>query len=216
MRNAQGFQIVGRGHEVGFGIEIVGRMSAEEVGVGEGAELTAFHEGLHLGLHGAQFVLAGGAGRNGGVQLGGLGRIGLEGGGHVHEVEGVQVIEVHHVVMPVLHAEHEIADQRGVRGNLDLHGVFKGAGGRERVRVGTHAAGAAGEELGVARIAALEDGFQPAEQGGAASGVFDASVFDFHLDAEMALDTGKRVHHDGPGIGTLGSGFCFAHGGITR
>ena len=191
-------------------------MPAEEVGVGEGAELAAFHEGLHLGLHGAQFILAGGAGGNGGVELGGLGRVGLKGGGHVHEVERVQVIEVHHVVVQVLHAQHEVADERGVAGQLYLHGVFQRAGGRQGMGIGAHAAGAGGEELGVARVAALEDGFQSTEKGGAASGVLDAAVFHFHFDTQMALDSGQRVHHDGTGVGALRCGFCFAHGGITR
>ena len=209
-------EIVGRGHEVGFGIQIVGRMSAEEVGVGEGTELSAFHESLDLGLNGTQSLLAGGAGGDGGVQLGGLGRIGLKRGGDVDEVESVQMIEVHHVIMQSLHAQHQVADQRGIAGQFDLHGVFQRAGGRQSMGIGAHAAGTGGEELGVARIAALENGFQSAEQGGAASGVLDPAVFDFHLDAEMALDTGERIHHDGSGIGTLGSSFCFAHDGITR
>ena len=40
-----------RGDEVRFGIEVVGGMPAEEVGVGERAELPAFHKGFQLRLH---------------------------------------------------------------------------------------------------------------------------------------------------------------------
>ena len=213
--HAQGFQIVGRGHEVGFGIQIIGRMPAQEIGVGEGAQLAAVHKGLQAGLHGLEVIGRGLAGRDGRGQRRGLGRIGLEGGGHVYEVQGVQVIEVHHVVVHEQQAQHQIADIGGIGGQGQAHGVFQGAGGGQGVGVGAHAAGTLGEVLGIAGVTALEDHFQTAIQGAAAAGILDAAVLHFHLDAQMAFDTGQRVNDDGTGKGALGRFHNLAHAGSS-
>ena len=72
----EGFDVVGRGHQVGFRRQFVGGMAP--VGVGEGTELAAFHEGLDPLL---DFFEIGGP-APGGIadvigQGGGLFRIGL-------------------------------------------------------------------------------------------------------------------------------------------
>ena len=46
----QGFKVMRRGDEIRFGIEVVGGMPAEEVGVGERAELPAFHKAFSFRL----------------------------------------------------------------------------------------------------------------------------------------------------------------------
>ena len=110
-----------RGDEVRFGIEVVGGMPAEEVGVGERAELPAFHKGFQLRLHRLEAVRRRGARGNGGTDFGGLDRIGLKRAGHVHEVEGVQMVEMHDMVVQILHPEHEVPDVGGVLGDFHLN-----------------------------------------------------------------------------------------------
>ena len=142
--------------------------------------------------------------------LRGLDRICLERGGHIHEIQRVQMIEMHHMVMQVLHAQHQIADGRGVSGDFHADGVFKGAGGGKGVGVGAYAAGALREMLRVTRVTALENHFQPAEQCGGAASVLDAAVFHFHLDTQMSFDAGDGIHHNGSRVGALGS-LCLTH-----
>lgn len=85
--------------------------------------------------------------------FGGLDRIGLKRAGHVHEVEGVQMVEMHDMVVQILHPEHEVPDVGGVLGDFHLDRVFEGAGGGQRVGIGAHAAGALREVLYVAGVA---------------------------------------------------------------
>ena len=77
---------MGRGDEVGLGLKIVGRMAAEEVGVGEGAKLAAGHERFQFVLYGAQILGLGRAGGNGVGERGGLRGIGLQGARYVNPV----------------------------------------------------------------------------------------------------------------------------------
>ena len=185
-------------------------MSAQEIGVGKGAELAAVHQRSDLGLHGFQRFGGKRLPGNGRVELRGLDRICLERGGHIHEIQRVQMIEMHHMVMQVLHAQHQIADGRGVSGDFHADGVFKGAGGGKGVGVGAYAAGALREMLRVTRVTALENHFQPAEQCGGAASVLDAAVFHFHLDTQMSFDAGDGIHHNGSRVGALGS-LCLTH-----
>jgi hypothetical protein len=64
--------------------------------------------------------------------------------------------------MHVLGGEHQVAHDPGVVRQLlvHAHGVVHAAGGGQGVGIGAHAAGALGEVLGVARVAALEDDLQ--------------------------------------------------------
>ena len=80
--------------------------------------------------------------------------VGLQRGHHIHPVQRVQVIEVHHMVVHVLLRDHQVADQVGRVGNLDFQGVFDGADRGERVDSGADATGALGEGPGLARVAA--------------------------------------------------------------
>ena len=208
---AQGLQIVGGAHEVGFGVHVVPFMSAQEVGVGEGAELPACHKGLQFGLHGGEFFSGRLAGRNGVRQLGGLGRIGLKGAGHVYKVQGVEMVEVHQMVVHELVGQHHVAYIGRVGRNGLVDGVFKAACGCQSVSIGADAAGALGKMLGIARVAAFKDGFNAAEEGGAAAGLFDHAAFDFHFNTQMAFDAGQRIHHNGTGVIALGRFSDLAH-----
>ena len=208
---AQGFQIVGSGNEVGFGFQVVAGVAAKEVGIGEGAKLAAFNKGLQFGLHCGKVFGLGRAGRNGLGKLGGFGRVGLQGIGHVHKVERVQMIEMHHVVMHELHGHDKVADVGSVGRNGLVDGVFKRAGRGKGVRVGADAAGALGEVLSVAGIAALQDNFKATVKRATAAGVFDFAAFNFHFNTQMPFDAGQRVHHNGPGVAALGRLFDLAH-----
>ena len=126
-------------------------------------------------------------------QLGRLLRVGLERADHVHPVERVQVVEVHHVVLHVLRAEHQVADQLGVGRHGDAERVFHGPDRRQRVHGGAHAAGALGERPRVARVAALQDDLETAHHRPGAVGVDDLAVLDFDFDAQVALDPGDGV-----------------------
>ena len=201
-----------RGDEVRFGIEVVGGMPAEEVGVGERAELPAFHKGFQLRLHRLEAVRRRGARGNGGTDFGGLDRIGLKRAGHVHEVEGVQMVEMHNMVVQILHPEHEVPDVGGVLGDFHLDRVFEGAGGGQRVGIGAHAAGALREVLHVAGVAPDQNRFKAAVQGADAAGFADAPVLHFHFNAQVAFDTGQGIDDDRSGEMALGCFSGFAHG----
>ena len=208
---AQGFQIVGSGNQVGFGFKVVAGMPAEEVGIGEGAELAAFNKGLQFGLHGGKVFSLGRAGRNGLGKLGSLGRVGLQGVGHIHKVKRVQMIKMHQMVMHKLHGHDQVADVGGVGRNGLVDSVFKCACRGKGVRVGADAAGALGEVLSITRIAALQDNFKAAEKRATAAGVFDFAAFNFDFNTQMPFDAGQRVHHNGPGVVALGRLFDLAH-----
>ena len=79
------------------------------------------------------------------------------------------------------------------------------------MRVGADAAGALGEVLRIAGIAALQDDFKSAEKRTTAAGVFDFAAFNFHFNTQMPFDAGQRVHHNGPGVTALGRLFDLAH-----
>ena len=203
--DAQGFQVMGRGDEVGFGLKIVGRMTAEEVGVGEGTKLAAGHERLQFVLYGAQILGLRRAGGNGVGEGGGLRGIGLQGARYVNPVKGVQVIEVHNVVVQEELAEDQVADIGRVGRDVLVggveNGVFQGAGGSEGVRVSADAAGTLGEVLSIAGIASLEDHFKAAEKRAAAADVFHFALFNFNLDAEVTFNTGQRINNDRSAVG---------------
>ena len=121
--------------------------------------------------------------------------IGGQGAGDIHKVQRVQVIEVDQMVMHVLGGHHEVADQRGVFGNLDAYGVVHAAGGGQGVHVGAYAAGTLGEMLGVARIAAFQDQFHAAEKLRAAPGVFHQTVFHLHFNTQVAFNSSNGIDY---------------------
>ena len=196
----QGFQVVGRGDEVDFGRQVVGVVAAEEVGVGEDAELAGVHQALDLVLHGLEVFGLGLAGGDGVGDGGGLLRVRGQGCGHVDPVQGVQVVEVHDVVMQELRGQDEVADEARVVGQVLVHadGVVHAAGRGQGVGVGAHAAGTLGEVLGVARVASFQDQLEAAEELRARPDVGDLALVDFDFDLEMAFDAGHGVDDDGP------------------
>ncbi len=108
---------------------------------------------------------------------------------------------MHHVVLHVLGAEHQVADQLRVRRHGDAQRVLDRAHRGQRVHRRAHAADALAERPGVARVAALEDDFEPRTIVPALQASTISAVLHLRLDAEVALDAGDgittimRCHH---------------------
>jgi hypothetical protein len=116
---------------------------------------------------------------------------------HVHPVQGMQVIEMHDMVVDILAGNHEIADQLGIVGNGIIQGILHGAYRGDAVHQGTDAADTLGEGPGVARVASLQDDLDAAHHGAGTGGLLDhAIVAGFRLDAQMALDAGDGIDYD--------------------
>jgi hypothetical protein len=192
----QRLQVVRHGHQVGFGRQLVGRVAP--VAVAEGAELAAFDELLQPALQVAEVARAGHRPAADALrQLAGLLRVGLQRADHVDPVQRVQVVEVHQVVVRVQRGMHQVADDVGVVGDVDLQRVFHRAHRDQRVRAGADAADALDEGPGITRVAALEDDLQPAPHRARADRVADdVLVVEVDFDAQVAFDAGDRVDDD--------------------
>jgi hypothetical protein len=108
----------------------------------------------------------------------------------------VQVVEVDHVVLHVLRAEHQVADQLGVVGDGDLQRVLDTANAGQCVHRGAHAAGTLGEGPGVTGVPAPQDLLETAHHGARAVGVGNHTVFHGGLDTQVPLDTRDRIDDD--------------------
>ena len=110
-------------HQVGFGRQFVGRVPP--VAVSEDAQLTGLNKTFQLALHVAEVT-----GRRLGITGQALRqcrcrfRIGLQSRHHIHPVQRMQVIEVHHMVVDVLRAYHQVADQLRVARHFDLQRIL--------------------------------------------------------------------------------------------
>ncbi len=191
----EGLEVVGDRHQVGLGRKPIGGVAP--VGVVEGAELARLHEGPHPILHPFEV----GRARERPLrdrlrQGGGLRRIGGERRDDVHPVEGVQVVEVDHVVLHLLESPDHGADELGVLRHLDPEGVLDGAHRGDGVHRGADAADPLSEDPGVPRVAALEDDLDSPEHGAGRPGVLNPAGIDLGLDPEMAFDSGDRVDDD--------------------
>ena len=130
-----------------------------------------------------------------------LARIGGEGAHDVDPVKGVQLVEVHQVVLHVERRIHQVADDVGVLRDLDADGVFDRTDGRESVNAGADAADAFDERPGVAGVTALQNDLEAAPHGAGAHGIDDLAVLiNLGLNAKMAFDTGDRIDHDATGV----------------
>ena len=101
-----------------------------------------------------------------------------------------------HVVLDILDAGDQIADDPGVVRDRDAQRVFHcshGAGGVDRR---ADAADTLGEEPGVARVAALEDELDAAEHGARAPRLGDFAAVHLRLDPQVSLDPRDRVDGD--------------------
>ena len=192
----QRFQVVGRRQQVDLGGQLVGCVAP--VGVGEQGKLAAVHDGLEAILDILEIAGGGVApGRDALLDAGGFGRVGVEGGGDVHPVQGVQVVEVHDVVVHVLLGDHQVAQDVGVGRDGDVQRVFHGPDRGESVHGRAHAAGPLGERPGLTRVAPAQDDLDAAHHRSGAVGIRDhVLVVHVGFDAEVALDPSQGVNHD--------------------
>jgi hypothetical protein len=95
-----------------------------------------------------------------------------------------------------LRGMHHVADQSGVFGDLDANGGFDCPHRGQSVGVRSNAAGTGHKMVRVARIAPLKDQFDAAEHLARTPCIDNFSPSHFHLDAEMALDSGDWINYD--------------------
>ena len=124
------------------------------------------------------------------------------------------MVEMHDMVVEILHPQNKVADVGGVFRDFHLDGVFERAGGGQRVSIGAHAAGTLREVLHVTGIAAHQNLFKAAEEGTATARFRDPAPAHFHFNAQMAFNTGEGIDDNGTAIGALGRFSDFAHGCI--
>ena len=165
-------EIVRDGHQVRFGRQLV--LGMTPVGAREDAELAGFDEIRDLLLHVAEV-----ADRRTRVaaqrlrQRRGGRRVGAQRRDDVDPVERVQVIEVHHVVVDVLRADHQVADQLRIRRHVGTDRVLDGANRGHAVHERADAADALRERPGIARIAIPQDDLDTADHRAGRVGLAD-------------------------------------------
>ncbi len=181
--------------KVHFRRELVPGMAP--VGVGKDAQLAAFDQGLNSFLHRPEItdgVLRPAGESSGEVRR--LLRVSPQGADHVNPIQGVQDIEMDHVVLQVVRAEHQVPDKLGIRRDGDTERVLHGAHGSQRVHGRADPAGAFGEGPGVPRVSASQDDLQPADHCPCGKGVGDHSPADIGLNPQVALDPSNGVNDD--------------------
>ena len=137
----------------------------------------------------------------------GPGRVGGRRRHDVDPVQGVQVVEVHDVVVDHLHGGHNVANSAGVGRNRDAQGVLHRSHRREGVDGRADTARPLGEHPGVARITFAQDQLEAAEHRSRAPGVADRASFHLDLDPEVSFDAGHRVDGDPGHWSTLFEGW---------
>ena len=115
---------------------------------------------------------------------------------NVDPVQRRQLIEVHDVIVQGVRDQNQIADVLRVERHLQLQRVFHRAHAGHGVHRGAHAAEALGEQPGVARIAAAQNVFDAAPHGAGSPGIADRIVVHFHVDAEVAFNSGNGIDRD--------------------
>jgi hypothetical protein len=123
-------------------------------------------------------------------------RIGFQGADDVDPVQRVQVIEVHDVVVLKLRTMQQVAQDARVFWNLNPNRHFDCPHRGQGVDVRSDPAGAADEEVCIAGIASLENHFDTAEHLPGAPGIHDFATGYFHLDPEVAFNSGNRINND--------------------
>jgi len=180
------------GEEVYLGREFVSRMSP--IAVGEDTELPTVDKLLQTCLSGFEIVdPAPASGSDLGGEIGGLLGVGLERADDIHPVQRVQVVEMNEVVVQELCAQQQVTDDAGIVGDGDPYSGVTGSYRSQPMNIGTNTAGPLREQIGIARVTALQQDLNAAEQRGAAPGITDLPVGDFHFYAQMTLDAGNRV-----------------------
>src|ERR1039458_188404 len=133
----------------------------------------------------------------------------------------MKVVEVNDVILDVLRARDDVADQASVVRDLNAKSVLDGADRGQRVHGGADAADALRPDPAFARSAPAQDQFDPAEHGAGAPGIRDAASVDLRLDAEVAFNASDRIndhacHLNAPPYWALSSAFRLAFLPVPR
>ncbi len=123
----------------------------------------------------------------------------------VGEIDREQRVEVARDRLQGLARLGDVADQRGVLGDVGLPGRVERIGRLVEVGAATDPADAGRDDQPGLRVLALQDHLEPAEHAGRGPGRGDDPVLDRDPHVEVALDTsqGADVQIDGTGLGDL-------------
>ena len=188
----QRFEIVRQAQQVDFRRQFHRRVAP--IAVRKDPKLAALHEGRDPLLHIREVVRRRlRPVRDTAGDLRGIHRVGLERADDIHPVQRVQMVEMHHVVLHVLRAEHQVAHQLGVGRDHDAQCVLHRAHRGQRMDGGADAASPLGKSPRVARVAPFQDDLQPAHHGARAERVRDFSVLHLDLNAQVPFNSGDRV-----------------------
>jgi len=108
----------------------------------------------------------------------------------------VQVIKVDHVIVDVLCAGDQVAQEAGVVRHLDAQGMLDGPDGCDGVDGRADAAKTLRKHPRLARVAPFEDGLDAAPHCAGRPGVGHFAAIHLHLDAQVTLDARDRINYD--------------------
>ena len=103
---------------------------------------------------------------------------------------------MHHVVLEVLGAEHEVPDEFGVRRHGNAERIFDRPHRSKSMNRGAHAARAFREGPCITGVSAFQDDLESPHHGAGTVRVDDLSVLDFRLNPEVAFDARNGVNND--------------------
>ena len=106
----------------------------------------------------------------------------------------MQVIEVDHVVVHILGAEHQVAHQFSIGRDGDVQRILHGTNRGQGVHSGADPAHPADKGPGIARVATFQDLFQQTDHGPRRIGIGDLAVLNFCFHPQMSLDTGDGIY----------------------
>jgi hypothetical protein len=108
----------------------------------------------------------------------------------------MEVIEVNNVILNILRARDDIADEPRVVRNFNTQCVFNRPDRSQRMHGRADAADPLSPDPRLARIAPAQDQFDAPEHRPGAPGIRDTALIDLRFNAKMALNAGYRIDHD--------------------
>jgi hypothetical protein len=108
----------------------------------------------------------------------------------------MQVIKVNDMIVLKLGTMQQVTDNARIFGNLNPNRHFDCPHRGQGVDVRSDAAGAAHEQMRIARVASLKNHFDATEHLPGAPGIDDFASGDFHLDPEVAFDSRNWINND--------------------
>ncbi len=106
------------------------------------------------------------------------------------------MIEVDYMILHILGTEHQVADQFGVRRNLNIQRVLHSADRSQRMDRRADSAGSFRERPRIPRVPAFQDDLKTADHGSGAIRVDDLSVLHFRFNAEVPFDPCNGINDD--------------------